>query len=69
MKVEIRYTRVAHLFGRSLIYGQLWSEAGNPIVGDTTLAEILHFIDEGNYDCVNAQDVLDYVVRINGFGA
>lgn len=70
MKVEIRHTRVAHLFGRTLIYAQLYSSDDKEVIlSDTTLVAVLQYIDENDCDCVNAQDILNYVVRINGFGA
>ena len=69
MKVDIRYLRIAHLFGRSLIYGQLYADSGEPVLGDLPLPALLQQCYEEDYELTNAQEVLDFVVRQNGFGA
>ena len=69
MKAEIRYLRVAHMFGRSLMYGQLYQLSGEKMVEDSTLASILQYAYDEQIEIVNAHDVLDEVVRVHGFAS
>lgn len=67
MKVEIKYLRCENQFDRAIMYGQLFNAETNTLVLPGSLAQILQFVNENKLEIVNAQYVLDYVVRLNGF--
>lgn len=69
MKAQIKYSRVANLFGRTLVYAQLYTEDGEQILGDTTLAGVLQHAEDEGIEITNAHEILDLVCRQYGFGA
>ena len=71
MNVEIRYPRFESQFGRQIAFAQLYNVLDDSLIMSGSLAQILEQIATAVDDVilVNAQDVLDLIVRQNGFAA
>jgi len=75
VRVEIRYLKFVSHVNRPVAVGQLWSVEQNTAGGnqelimDDRVAILLSIIKERNYVLVNSQEILDLIVRVNGFAA
>lgn len=73
MKVIIKHLKFEFKFGRSVAMAQLYQvdDAGDATsrVMDGRLADIVTHINDSRLTLVNAQEVLDNMVRLYGFGA
>jgi len=68
MKVDIKFMRCEHQFGRAIMYGQLFQENNEKPIFVGSLAQIMQTVLDHNLELTNAQSILDTMVRINGFG-
>ena len=68
MKVEIKFLRCEHQFGRAIMYGQLFNQETEQLILAGSIAQILQLVNDKKLEIVNAQSILDTLVRLNGFG-
>ena len=68
MKVTIKYFRFQHQFGRVVAFCQLFNEAGEQVMQDNTLSIALTQVAAAGAEIINAQEILDIMVRQNGLG-
>jgi len=68
MKVDIRFMRCEHQFGRAVMYAQLFNKETDALVFAGSLAQILQLVFDKKLEIVNSQFILDSMVRLNGFG-
>ena len=70
MKVEIKFPRFEFQHGRHIVYCQLFYHGSDELIMNGSLAQILQSIhDTPGAELVNAQDILDLIVRQNGFAS
>jgi hypothetical protein len=68
-KVEIRYPRFEYIFGRNVAQGQLYDVKSETMISQGSIAALLSIVYDEDYELVNAQEILDLIVRQNGFSA
>lgn len=69
MKAVIKYPHTIYMFGRALLHAQLYSTDGTNLHGDAPLSVILQYVLQNDITLTNSQEILDMVVRQQGFGA
>lgn len=67
-KTEIKFVKFINMHGRVVITAQLYSDE-NQLIFDGTLSQILTIVEKHQFEIVNAQEMLDTIVRVGGFGA
>jgi hypothetical protein len=68
-KIEIRYIRGEHQFGRAIMFGQLYDVDKEKNIMDGSLAQIIAYATTNKMVIANAQAVLKTVVLDNGFAS
>ncbi len=68
MKTEIKHLRFIHQYGRQVAVGQLYDK-DDALLLEGTLSQILSRVEEEGYQVINAQELLDTLVRKIGFAA
>ena len=69
MKVEIRFIRFQTQYGRSVAVGTLFEHGKDEPLAATSLGALMTEIHENDHVLMNAQEVLDWLVRVNGFAS
>lgn len=68
MKVKIEHLRFEFKFGRSIAFGVLKDEDDNKL-SEGPISNLLQIIKNGNHELINAQLILDFIVRQNHFAS
>ena len=73
MNVIIKYIKFQHMYGRVVAMGQLQKfdpdNQNGEILLQGSVAQMLHMVEVEKMVIVNAQEVLDIMIRKGGFGA
>jgi len=67
--VRIKYPRFDYIFGRTVAMGQLFREGTEHQIATGSIAQLLEYASKEQLNIVNAQEILDNIVRKNGFAS